>query len=62
MDAFAALERLAAAGRLEQAVRIAVGSAEAPAELLAQADVAVDGPTGLASLLADLAAATRTPR
>src|SRR5262249_38210490 len=63
LDAFAALERLVAAGRLEHAVRIAVGSAEAPAELLAQADVAVDGPTGLVTLLDDLAAAaTRTPR
>jgi trehalose 6-phosphate phosphatase len=63
LDAFAALERLAAAGRLEHAVRIAVGSVEAPAELVAQADVVVDGPAGLASLLEDLAAAaTRTPR
>lgn len=63
LDAFAALARLAAAGRLEHAVRIAVGSAEAPAELLAQADVAVDGPAGLVSLLEELAgAATRTPR
>jgi len=63
LDAFAALERLAAAGRLEHAVRVAVGSAEAPAELLAQADVTVDGPAGLVSLLDDLgAAATRTPR
>ena len=63
LDAFAALERLAAAGRLQHAVRIAVGSAEAPAELLAQADIAVNGPPGLVSLLEDLAAAARrTPR
>lgn len=63
LDAFAALERMATEGRLEHAVRIAVGSAEAPAELLAQADVTVDGPTGLVSLLEELAgAATRTPR
>jgi trehalose 6-phosphate phosphatase len=63
LDAFAALARLSATGRLEHAVRIAVGSAEAPAELLAQADLAVEGPTGLVSLLEDLAAAaTRTPR
>jgi trehalose 6-phosphate phosphatase len=62
LDAYAALERLAAAGRLEHAVRIAVGSAEAPAEVLAQADVVVDGPPGLVALLTDLAAATRTPR
>ncbi|HKA93986.1 MAG TPA: trehalose-phosphatase [Acidimicrobiia bacterium] len=62
LDAFAALERLARAGRLEHAVRIAVGSAEAPAELLAHADLSVDGPAGLVALLSDLAAATRTPR
>jgi trehalose 6-phosphate phosphatase len=63
LDAFAALERLAAAGRLDHAVRIAVGSAEAPPELIAHADFVVDGPTGLASLLEQLAlAATRTPR
>ena len=63
LEAFATLARLAADGRLEHAVRIAVGSDEAPAELLAQADVAVDGPAGLVSLLEDLAvAATRTPR
>jgi trehalose 6-phosphate phosphatase len=63
LDAFAALERLASAGRIEHAVRIAVGSAEVPAELVAQADLVVDGPGGLASLLEQLAsAATRTPR
>jgi trehalose 6-phosphate phosphatase len=63
LDAFAALARLASAGRLEDAVRIAVGSAEAPPELLAQADLVVDGPTGLVSVLDELAgAATRTPR
>jgi len=63
LDAFAALARMAEDGRLEHAVRVAVGSAEAPRELLAQADVTVDGPAGLVSLLEDLAvAATRTPR
>jgi trehalose 6-phosphate phosphatase len=63
LDAFAALERLTSAGRLEHGVRIAVGSTEAPPELLAQADLVVDGPTGLVSLLEQLAgAATRTPR
>jgi trehalose 6-phosphate phosphatase len=63
LDAFAALERLASAGRIEHAVRIAVGSAEVPAELVVQADLVVDGPGGLVSLLEQLAsAATRTPR
>jgi trehalose 6-phosphate phosphatase len=63
LDAFAALARLEAAGRLEHAVRIAVGSAEAPPELIAQAELVVDGPDGLVSVLEELAdAATRTPR
>jgi len=63
LDAFAALARLEKAGRLEDAVRIAVGSTEVPAELLAQADLVVDGPVGLVSVLEELArAATRTPR
>ena len=63
LDAFAALTRLQAAGRLEHAVRIAVGSAEAPPELIAQAELVVDGPGGLVSVLEELAdAATRTPR
>jgi trehalose 6-phosphate phosphatase len=63
LDAFAALARLEAAGRLEHAVRIAVGSAEAPPELIAQAELVVDGPAGLVSVLEELAdAATRTPR
>jgi trehalose 6-phosphate phosphatase len=63
LDAFAALARLNAEGRLEHAVRIAVGSAEAPPELLAQADLVVDGPSGLVSVLEELArAATRAPR
>ncbi|HEV8207343.1 MAG TPA: trehalose-phosphatase [Acidimicrobiia bacterium] len=63
LDAFSALARLEAAGRLEHAVRIAVGSAEAPPELTAQAELVVDGPAGLVSVLEELAdAATRTPR
>jgi trehalose 6-phosphate phosphatase len=36
-------------------LRIAVGSAEAPAELLERADVVVDGPAGLVELLETLA-------
>jgi trehalose 6-phosphate phosphatase len=63
LDAFAALARLVSEGRLEHAVRIAVGSAEAPPELVAQAELVVDGPTGLVTVLEELAgAATRTPR
>ena len=63
LDAFAALARLVSEGRLEHAVRIAVGSAEAPSELVTQAELVVDGPAGLVSVLEELAdAATRTPR
>lgn len=39
---------------LEQALRVAVASAEAPPELLAAADLVVDGPSGLAEVLARL--------
>jgi len=39
-----------------EAVRVAVRSAEAPEELLAQADLVVDGPPGLRELLERLAA------
>ncbi len=54
LDAFSALDRLAAAGRLRTAVRIGVTSAEGPAEIAARADVTVDGPAGLVQLLAAL--------
>jgi hypothetical protein len=37
-------------------VRVAVGSPEVPPEILARADVIVDGPAGLAALLAALVA------
>ena len=47
-DAFAGL------GGLEVAVRVAVVSEEAPAELLAAADITVNGPQALAELLEDL--------
>lgn len=54
LPAFDALDRLAASGAT--AVRVAVSSDEAPAELLARADVVVDGPTGALALLLRLAA------
>lgn len=56
LAAFDALDRLQAQGRLEHAVRIAVRSPEEPPDLVARADVRVDGPAGLATLLAELAA------
>jgi trehalose 6-phosphate phosphatase len=55
LAAFAALTRLADEGRLAHAVRVAVRSAESPSELLAQADVVVDGPQGALELLDRLA-------
>jgi trehalose 6-phosphate phosphatase len=58
LAAFAALERRAS-GRgatRARAIKIAVGSDEAPAQLLQRADVVVDGPTGFAQMLTELAA------
>lgn len=54
LDAFAALGRLLEQGRLESAARVAVLSAEAPTGLGDAADVAVDGPNGVAALLDSL--------
>jgi trehalose 6-phosphate phosphatase len=54
--AFDTLTRLEAAGTVAHAVRIGVRSAEAPPGIF-DADVLVDGPGGLASLLTQLAAA-----
>lgn len=56
LSAFDGLDRLRSTGRLEHAVRIGVSSAEVLPELIARADVAVDGPAGLAALLAELGA------
>jgi trehalose 6-phosphate phosphatase len=52
LDAFAALDRLAASGLV--AVKVAVRGDETPEELLASADVRVDGPGGLVELLRQL--------
>ena len=54
LAAFRAVEELAAAGR--DGLRVAVASAEAPAELLDRADLVVAGPEGLRDLLAGWAA------
>ena len=56
LDAFAALRRLAADGRLQTAICVGVRSDETPPELEAQADVLVDGPVGVRTLLSALAA------
>jgi trehalose 6-phosphate phosphatase len=61
LAAFAALEHRASAPGATRArvIKIAVGSDEAPAQLLERADVVVDGPAGFAQMLSDLAAAVR---
>jgi trehalose 6-phosphate phosphatase len=59
LAAFDALDRLNLDGTLRAAVRVAVRSDEAPPDLLARADVVVDGPAGLAALLAELGAELR---
>jgi trehalose 6-phosphate phosphatase len=55
LPAFAALTAAVDDGALAQAVRIGVHSPEAPPELIASVDVLVDGPAGLAALLARVA-------
>jgi trehalose 6-phosphate phosphatase len=54
LSAFDALDRLRRDG--VHAVKVAVASDEAPAQLLEQADAVVDGPERVRDLLADLAA------
>jgi trehalose 6-phosphate phosphatase len=51
LDAFRALRALVDAGVLELAVRVAVGSEETPPELAAQADLVIDGQSGVRGLL-----------
>jgi trehalose 6-phosphate phosphatase len=55
LPAYAALTHVMAGRRLAHALRVAVRSAEAPAELLRQANHEVDGPAGLLALLGVLA-------
>ena len=62
LAAFAAVGRLVEQGRLRHAVRVAVRSSEAPAELLARADLHADGAEGVVRLLAELADRLETDR
>lgn len=57
LAAFDALDRMQADGRLAHTVRIGVHSPEEPPELIARAQLHVDGPAGLAVLLRELAEA-----
>jgi trehalose 6-phosphate phosphatase len=56
VDAFESLRRLASEGQLVHALCVGVRSDETPAELEALADVLVDGPVGVRTLLSALAA------
>ena len=51
LDAFDALDRLAATDEDVTVARVAVRSPESPSELLERADVVVEGPEGALSLL-----------
>jgi trehalose 6-phosphate phosphatase len=55
LPAFAELERLQRAGRLQRAIRVGVTSDEAPPELASAVDFLVDGPPGLLALLVRVA-------
>ena len=56
LDAFHALVSLAEEGRISKAIRVGVRSDEGPSAITEEADVVVDGPEGVAKLLAVLAA------
>jgi trehalose 6-phosphate phosphatase len=56
LDAFRGLRELVDGGRLRRAVLVAVRSDETPPGIERQADVAVDGPDGVAALLEALSA------
>jgi trehalose 6-phosphate phosphatase len=56
IDAFRGLTRLVEEGRIERAIRVGVNSPEAPAAVIGEADVVVDGTAGVAELLAALVA------
>jgi trehalose 6-phosphate phosphatase len=51
LPAFAALAAATAAGQLGRGFRVAVSSPEAPPEVLANADIVVEGPVALRNVL-----------
>jgi trehalose 6-phosphate phosphatase len=51
LDAFRALVRLVEEGKLSRAIRVGVRSDEAPEEITREADIVVDGPDGVITLL-----------
>jgi trehalose 6-phosphate phosphatase len=56
LDAFRALEGLEEEGVLRAILRVGVGSEEGPAAITEDADLVVEGPDGVARLLAALEA------
>lgn len=54
VDAFRTIVQLAEEGRIARAVRVGVRSAEAPEEVLSEADLVVDGTEGVRDLLSFL--------
>lgn len=56
VDAFRGLGELLAEGRLRHALRVCVSSDEGPSELAQEADLVVDGPDGVRTLLEGLLA------
>jgi trehalose 6-phosphate phosphatase len=54
LDAFRALAALAEEGRIGQAIRVGVRSDEGPSEITGEADIVVEGTTGVQELLAAL--------
>ena len=55
LDAFRALSELVSEGELARAVRVGVGSDEGPSAITSEADLVVEGPDGVRTLLAALA-------
>jgi trehalose 6-phosphate phosphatase len=56
IDAFRSLTQLKEQGRVSSAIRVGVGSDDGPTQITEQADVVVDGTTGVQELLALLVA------
>ena len=56
LDAFRALAQMVQDGRLKRAIRVGVRSDEGPSEIISQADIVVDGTSGVEQLLSLLAA------
>ena len=60
LDAFRALDQMRQDGALQRALRVGVASDEAPSEITGEADLVVDGPTGVRELLRLLVAGSAT--